>query len=256
MKPPILLIHGACSQPAHMEPWRAFFAAAGHQCLAPALPGHMPSDPDILARVTIEDYLAALGAVHATFGRPPVVIGHSLGGMLAQRLAASAECAGVILVASMPTGTVPATLAALPDLVELSPAILAGRPFRARPEALARLVLHDLAAAERDELIPDFVAESGRVYRQVLLGGARMPARSLHCPVLVVHGSADRLVPVATARGLARKYAAELTIIPGRGHWLIAGSLTATVLPVVVDWIRRLGQPGGEASGRPRPFFQ
>ena len=242
MRPPILHVHGACSQPAHMEPWRAFFAGAGYDCAAPALPGHVPSDPAILARATIRDYLAALREAQATLGRPPVVIGHSLGGMLAQHLARAAACAGVVLVSSMPAGSVPVTWPAFRDLIGLGPDVLRGRPFRPRAEALSRLALHDLSTAERDELLPDFVAESGRVYRQILLGGGRIPAGSLGCPVLVVHGEADRLVPLATARRLAQKYAGELTVIPAHGHWLVAGSLTTTVLPPVVDWIRRLGR--------------
>ena len=256
MKPPVLLVHGACSQPAHLEPWRAAFAAMGHECAVPALPGHAAGEFAALGRLKLRDYLAALAEVHGRFDRPPVVVGHSMGGLLAQRLAATVECAGVVLVASMPSGTVPATLGALPYLFELAPAILAGRPFRAPPAALAHLTLHDLSAAEQDELIPDFVAESGRVYRQILLGRARVSAGAIRCPVLVVHGGADRLVPVRVARRLARKHAAALTIIPGRGHWLIAGSLMAAVLPVVLDWIGRLGATAGSAATGLHPSVQ
>ena len=243
MKPPILLVHGACSRPAHLEPWRTAFIRAGHACLAPALPGHRPGDDGALARLTLRDCLATLREAHQRFDRPPVVIGHSLGGLLAQKLAATVECAGLVLVASMPTGTVPAALGALPWLAPLAPAVLAGRPFTVPADGLTQLALHDLAPAERDELLPDFVPESGRLYRQILFGRARVAAGAVRCPVLVVHGAADRLVPVRVARGLARKYGAELAIIPGHGHWLIAGSLAPVVLPVIAGWMARIAPP-------------
>jgi len=128
---------------------------------------------------------------------------------------------------------------ALPFLAPLAPAILAGRPFRVSREGLERLALHDLARAEKDELLPDFVAESGRLYREILFGRARLPAGAVRCPVLVVHGAADRLVPLRVARGLARRWRGELAIIPNHGHWLVAGSLAAIVLPVIGEWIDR-----------------
>ncbi|HMN87257.1 MAG TPA: alpha/beta fold hydrolase [Bauldia sp.] len=239
MKPPILLVHGACSQPAHLEPWRAAFAQAGFEVAAPALPGHLPGEEAALRRLGLRDGLAVLRETAGRFGRPPVVIGHSLGGLFAQQFAAAADCAGIVLVGSMPTGTVPLSFGALPFLAPLAPAILAGRPFRVSREGLERLALHDLARAEKDELLPDFVAESGRLYREILFGRARLPAGAVRCPVLVVHGAADRLVPLRVARGLARRWRGELAVIPNHGHWLVAGSLAAIVLPVIGEWIDR-----------------
>jgi pimeloyl-ACP methyl ester carboxylesterase len=236
-KPPILLIHGACSQPAHMEPWRAYFAAAGYRCVVPALPGHAPSDVTLLRRLGIEDYFAAVREVFAGFDRPPIVIGHSMGGLLAQMLGGSAECAALVLVGTIPTGRIPAPLRAIPFFLRVGPRVLAGLPFRASRAGLRRLTLHDLSVAEQDEILPDFVTESGLAYRQMLFGKARVHGRSVACPVLVVNGDADRLVPPSVAREVARKYKAKLILVPGHGHWLIAGSLVGEVATKVASWL-------------------
>ena len=46
-KPPVVLIHGACSQPAHFEAWREQFSKAGYRVVVPPLPGHAPVERDV-----------------------------------------------------------------------------------------------------------------------------------------------------------------------------------------------------------------
>lgn len=248
MKPPILILHGACSGPAHMEPWRAFFAAAGYACAAPALPGHGSDDAAKLARLGMKDYRAAVLAAHGGFDRPPVVIGHSTGGLMAQQLAASAECAAIVLVASLPPGRLPVTAAAIRHFLPLAPTVARGRSFRPGPAALEALALHDLSVAERQEVLPDFGPESGRVFRALAFGLVRVDVRGVRCPVFVLHGGADRLVPVSVGRRLAKRYRADLAIIPGHGHWLVAGSLLELAAVPVLNWIAGLDARAKQAA--------
>jgi pimeloyl-ACP methyl ester carboxylesterase len=205
-KPPIMLIHGACSQPLHMEPWRAFFTAAGYRCVVPALPGHVPSDVALLRRTGMADYFAALNNVAKDLEPPPILIGHSVGGLLAQMLAGSFPCTALVLVGSIPTGRIPAPAGALPYSVRVGPRVLLGRPFRPSRGGLRRLALNRLPPAEQEALLPTFVAESGLAYRQMLYGEVRVRARAVRCPVLVVNGAFDRLTPPSTGADIARKY--------------------------------------------------
>ena len=80
------------------------------------------------------------------------------------------------------------------------------------------------------------------------LGRAGLPAEAVRCPVLCVSGSRDRLIPKSAYRKLAPRYSADEIVIPGRGHWLLAGSLVPTVAKRVLAWIK--GLPDRE--GRPR----
>jgi pimeloyl-ACP methyl ester carboxylesterase len=240
--PPIVLIHGACSQPAHFDAWRDFFSDAGYRCIVPALPGHAPSSRAVLRRQGFGDYVDAMRAVVAGLGAPPIVIGHSMGGLIARVLAAEGRCAGVVLVAPLPAGRVPAPAGALPWYAAVAPFVLAGRPFRPWPGAVRRLALHTLPRAEQDAIAAGFVAESGRAYRDLVLGRAKVKRRGIRCPMLVLHGDIDRQIPLAVARGIAEKHGAPLTVIRGQGHWLIAPSLTALIAPSVVEWLRTRGR--------------
>jgi len=236
-KPPIVLIHGACSQPSHFDAWRAFFTSAGYPCFAPALPGHAPSHMTTLRRLGFADYLAAMRDAVTELGRPPIVIGHSMGGLIARMLAAEGRCAAIVLVAPLPGGRVPAPLAALPDYAVVAPFVLLGQPFRPWRGAVRRLALHSLPHKEQDEVFAGYVPESGRVYRDLLLGKARVRRRAVRCPLLVLHGDADRLIPLATARGIAARHGAPIIVIPGQGHWLIAPSLTGEIAGRVLHWL-------------------
>lgn len=251
MRAPILFIHGASGKPAHFESWIRYFRAGGHQCLAPALPGHAPDDPAALARLTLDDYVAAMGEAIAGLEAPPVVIGYSMGGVVAQMLAAGVECAGLVLLASPPAGFMRPQWPLVAEGWRYAWPVLRGRAFRPTPATLKALLLHDLSVAEQDEVVTEFGHESGRVMRSLALGRARVAARDLRCPVLVVNGSRDRIVGLSAAAGLARRYAAELVLVPGRGHWLLADSLFGTIVPLVRDWIGRLPEPAGLPSFRP-----
>ncbi len=248
MRAPILFIHGTAGRPAHFEPWVRYFHAAGHECLAPALPGHAPDDPAALSRLTLDDYVAAVGEVLSRLSGPPVIVGYSIGGLVGQMLAATAECVGLVLLASPPPGFFRPQLPLLAEAPPYALSILRGQAFRPTPATLKALLLHDLSVAEQEELAGDFGHESGRVIRAIALGRVRVPAADVRCPVLVVNGTRDRVIALSVAAALVRRYGAELVLVPGRGHWLLADSLFGTIIPQVRAWIGRLPERAGLPS--------
>ena len=239
MQPAILFIHGAFTRSARWRPWMSFFTAAGYRCVAPSLPAHDPPDRRALKRLTFADYLAAVAEIHDTFARPPVVIGHSMGGLIAQHLAARAECAALVLVSSSPPWMARGSRHALAHALPYTLPVLTGRPMRARPRAALKLVLHDLTPAEQAEMVSIFALESGKAYRTMVLGGAPIARGAVRCPVLCVSGGADRMLARSVGRRLAAFYDADHLVFPGHGHSLVADSLTGTVATSVLDWLDR-----------------
>ena len=109
-KPPILFLHGAFGGP---EVWTRFvapwFAGRGHAVAVPRLSAPFAATP-----ARLRDYVARAAAAADALESPPVVVGHSLGGLVAQHLAARRRVAGLVLVASPgPCGLGPVALAAL-----------------------------------------------------------------------------------------------------------------------------------------------
>jgi pimeloyl-ACP methyl ester carboxylesterase len=238
-QPPILLVHGAFSHAHHFDGWVGALARAGFDCHAPSLPDHWPSDASALASLTLSDYLASLHRTAAALSAPPVVIGHSMGGLLAQQLAATAPCTALICVASAPPWILVPQLPALPFLARQMPAILAGRPIRPDEGTLRRLALHDLPEPEQYELVPTFGAESGQAFRTMLLGSARIPGRQFQGPVLCLSGSEDRVISNRISKVIARYYSARHETFAKRGHWLIASSAHDEIVTTIVRWIEQ-----------------
>jgi pimeloyl-ACP methyl ester carboxylesterase len=237
-RPPIVLIHGAFSNGHHFARWKQYFGEAGFECHAPTLPGHSPTDQGMLASLTLDDYLAFLRAELSRLSVPPVIIGHSMGGLLAQQLASTGQCRALVLVASAPPFMLNAQLRAQPFLLPAMLAILAGRPVRPPQSTLRTLALHDLPEAEQHELLPTFGAESGRAYRAMVLGLARLPDKPFSGPVLCLSGSADRIISKRASAAIARLYGAQHKVF-NRGHWLIARSAEIEVAGIVLEWLEK-----------------
>jgi pimeloyl-ACP methyl ester carboxylesterase len=235
-RPEIVLIHGAFSHAEHFRGWVEYLGARGYCVVAPTL--RTPSTG--LERQGFADYLEAarhIIAIRDRAGQPPVVIGHSLGGLIAQKLAEAGACRGAVLVASAPPGMLTAQPRSLPYLAPLFPRILAGRPLPADESVLRALVLHCVPEIERAALVASFVPESGLVYRQMVFGQIKVAPERVHCPVLCIGGMEDRIVSRRLVRGTARHLGAKLREYPGRGHWLIAEPGWKDLANDVLDWI-------------------
>lgn len=238
-RPPILLIHGALCRGGHFAGWARALTKAGFECHTPSLPGHEPSDPVALTRLTFGDYLAALQRLASALPAPPVIIGHSMGGLLAQHLAAAMPCAALVCVASVAPWPLIPPMRSLPLLAPILPAILAGRPFHLDEAAVRTLALGGLGEEEQRQLLPTFGAESGRAFRTLIFGLAPISGRRFQGPVLCLSGFEDRLVSNRISHGLASYYSAQHEIFPKRGHWLIASSAEDEVLGKVLGWLEQ-----------------
>src|SRR5204862_1610941 len=89
---PIVLIHGMWMTPLSWEHWADRYRRAGHHVLAPAWPGlegepeEIRRDPSPLRGLSIPDVIDHYEKIIRELGRPPIIIGHSFGGLYAQLL--------------------------------------------------------------------------------------------------------------------------------------------------------------------------
>lgn len=239
--PPVLLVHSTFSHGGLMAPWMHRLEAAGFECHAPSLPGRLPTDHAVLRRLEFHDDLQSLLEHRARLDAPPIVIGHSMGGLLAQHLAARTPCAALVLLASVPPGVLWAQPRVVPHLARLLPRILTGRPVLPSEATLRAVVFNDLSEDDQHAISRQLVPDSGRAFRSLLLGAVRLPRNAVACPVLSVSGGVDRNVSARISRAIARRYGAEHHIHPERGHWMVAESVADELVPPVIEWLHRTG---------------
>ncbi|MET0898121.1 MAG: alpha/beta fold hydrolase [Mycobacterium sp.] len=239
--PPILLLHSFFGRPSSFGPWIDYFTAAGYTCHAPALPGRDPTDDAVLTRTGIDECFEVALSAYDALGEPAIVIGHSLGGLLGQKVAAARDCSALVLLASIPPGMLVPQAKVLHHLVPILPAVLRGRPFFPSESTIRSVPLSTLPKAEQDALLPRLVRDSGRVFRDMSLGVAatKVNAAEVRCPVLCVSAGQDRNVAAWISRRIAARYQAQHQIHPMLPHWIVAESAVETVAPPVLSWLRR-----------------
>lgn len=234
-------MHSVFGTPDLMSRWVSELEAAGYRVHVPAMPGREPTDDEVLARTGIDQAFDVALAAYDAIGEPAVVIGHSMGGLLAQRIAAARTPRAVVTLASIPPGVLWFQLKPLPHLFRVLPKVLAGQPFLPSAKTMREVPLSTLSAAEQDALVPRLVRDSGRMFREMSLGSAstRVDAAEVTCPMLCVSGGSDRNVAPWISRRVAARYGAEHQVHPNAPHWIVADSLIGEVLPPILEWLER-----------------
>jgi pimeloyl-ACP methyl ester carboxylesterase len=261
-KPVVVMIHGAFCGPWSLDGFRRQFEQAGYAVRVPALRFHDASPPpEALATTGLADFCADLEEELAALKAPPVLLGYSMGGLLAQLLAARKKVRALVLVApSAPWGVPPSTLFE----IGAAQALLLNTGFWNRilePNRDAALAtsFNLLPREARDQVFSRMVPESGRATFEILHWGMDMNRASevdcakVACPLLFLSGAEDRINPpgtVARAAALYKGRACHETF-PGMGHWLIGEPGWEKVARRALEWLDGLEAPGTAASESP-----
>jgi alpha-beta hydrolase superfamily lysophospholipase len=259
---PVVFIHGLWLHATSWNPWIDHFRAAGYAPVAPGWP-HEPATvelarehPDAVAGIGIDDATEHFASIIAGLERPPVIVGHSFGGLITEKLLGQGiGRAGVAIDPAQIKGVLPLPLAQL----------RAGLPALGNPANLHRAVslsekefrfgfgnaLTDEESADlhRRWTIPSparplFQAAAANF---VLHSQAEVDTRRAdRGPLLLMSGTADHTVPDVVTRSTFKQYrdstaVTELKQFEGRGHSLTIDSGWRDVADAVLGWLREQG---------------
>jgi pimeloyl-ACP methyl ester carboxylesterase len=246
------MIHGAFCGGWAFDGWRSMFEAQGYDVRTPTLRHHDCGDhpPAALGKTSMLDYAHDLERELDTIGDAPVLVGHSLGGLLAQMLAARRPARALILLApSAPWGMTPSTPF---EIISAQSLYLAGgfwsTPLKPQRWIAAANALDLLPEAEREAVFARFVPESGLATFETMhwpfdmKRATQVDARAVTCPILCLAGRRDRVNPPATVRRLARRYGgrARYEELPDHSHWLIGEPGWRKIADGTLMWLDRV----------------
>ncbi len=169
----------------------------------------------------------------ASLPAQPVIVGHSLGGLVVQRAIARYPARAAVMVAPIPARPGVGTLVSIArrnpgDAVK----ILLGGSLPMREEYL----FNRLEPDEASRYSGLCGGESPLAQFQVLLHRPAGPPKG-GAPVLVLGSPDDPLIPIADVRDTARRYSAELIEFPGIGHDLMLDGGWEEPAEAMLGWI-------------------
>jgi pimeloyl-ACP methyl ester carboxylesterase len=256
-----MFVHGLWLLSSSWQRWRDLFEASGYTTIAPGWPDDPASvaeareHPEVFAHKMVQDvtdhYLNAISELT----KKPAVIGHSFGGLIAQKIAGEGASAATVAIDNAPfKGVLPLPISSLK-----SAAPVLGNPTN-HGKAIALTFdqfkygwANNLDDAEAKELYETYhVAASGAPLFQAavanfnLFGGETRVdhANPERGPLLIVAGEADNTVPLAITEASYKIQAknpgvTEIARIAGRGHSLVIDHGWQEVAETALAFVKR-----------------
>ncbi len=251
--PPVVLIHGMWSTPEALNDLRQKFEGQGYRVYVPRLPYHFSlnamhsKNKDGLRRSGVEDYVDSISQLMLSLNSPPIVVGHSLGGLLAQLIAAKHECKKLILLSSAaPAGINSWSCSVIRTFGHnLFKFPLWKSLINLNYKNIAYGIANSQTEVIKDEIAKEATLESGRVSWQISMWflyrnpKTQVEFNNVRCPVLVVGGSHDKITPIAVQKKIANKYHRKATFVEVEGacHWTVGGSYFPKISDSMFSWI-------------------
>ena len=238
-RPPVLFVHGYFADATVFSEWLPFFAARGVPAYAVHLRGRADSRTGThLGRASIQDFVEDAARVARDLDKP-AVIGHSMGGLIAQRLAERGEVRAAVLVTPAPPRGITVLSAKLArKQLKYLPSILRSRVVNPAREDLRELVLNRVPPGLQDIVLDAFVPDSGRAGRDMSIVGVPVDVDRVKCPILVIAASDDQFIPKGIIERIAKRYDAPLQVFNGRGHMIVIEPGWEEVADAADRWIR------------------
>jgi pimeloyl-ACP methyl ester carboxylesterase len=246
------LIHGGWSRGEQLAPARAAFEERGYTAHTPTLRQHeLPSHEGAMkiASLSLRDYTDDLVAFVNSLDGPTLLIGHSMGGLVAQLVAARTRQAGLVAACPAPAAGI---LGATPTGFRmLLPQLLRPRPWSkpVRPptfEQFRRWIANTQTEDIAREIYDGLVCESGRYLWELLLAVPRLSTAAVvdfaavTTPVLVMGAECDRMVPAGVVRQTAARYQHGTSVeIPRSDHMVFSGAALPVTMGHIDDWMAR-----------------
>ena len=246
-KPPLLFVHGGYCDSWCWEPYfLPFFASRGYAAHAVSLRGHGGSSGrETLFAAGLDDYAGDVEHVASTLPAPPVLIGHSMGAAVVERMLGAHPVRAAALIAPVPpTGLLPmATRLAFqrPDYLlqmsRLDPARLDGRALATlRPFYFS----DDVDADILQEAARHFGNESPRALIDLSLRLHWLLPERAGIPVLVLGASGDRICTPREVLATGRHHRVQAEILPGLAHMMMLDRDWRTPAGRLLRWLAAL----------------
>lgn len=242
--PRILFIHGSSGGSWYWHGFMDYFAEHGYQCYAVNLRGHgaNPVLPD-LGKVSLRDYVDDVQGVVDALG-PVILVGHSMGGAIAQVVAQHAPLHAAVFAASAPVAGVkfrnpPMNLRMALHSLRVIPAMVRKKAIKPSYRVAAASLFNCFEPAQQKELWQQLQPESATVAVEILKGSIEADLSHVRFPMLTAVGTEDRTTTPEMVREIARHHGTAFEEFPGHGHMFMIEPGWQQCADRLLAWLRQ-----------------
>jgi len=229
------------------------FENQGYEVHTPRLPYHFDkAQMDHAAKVGLSKsgiltYVAAVLALVKSLDKPPILLGHSMGGLIAQLVAARTPCAALILLSSAPPAGVHAwawsvvrtfghNLFKFPMWKKLTDLRIENIRYGIANTQSAKVKREIFESATYESGLASFQLGMWFLYKQP---PTKVDVAAIKCPILMLGGSEDKITPIALQRKIAATFdgRAPLIELPGICHWTVGGRAVPAIEQHIANWL-------------------
>lgn len=265
MKKKLLFIHGMFLTGKSWEHWVPYFEQRGYDCVAPSWPRHENDPAHLRAHVDPGLGELALETVTSHFAKraggldAPILVGHSLGGLIAQKLVERQLAAAAVCISSVaPNAMVSLDWGFFRNSLKITNPLKGSQPFPLTPEGFQQNFANTLSSTQSLHHYERYaVPESRNVLRDAMGQAGHLDLAAPHVPLLFIGGDRDQIIPDKLNRRNAEAYTdrdsvAAFKEFPGRGHFICGEPGWEEVAGYVADWLQQhgLGPHQGAAGAR------
>jgi pimeloyl-ACP methyl ester carboxylesterase len=251
----VLFVHGMFMTPLCWADWEKLFQARGFTTIAPAWPEHdAPIDEQRrahpskkLGKLTLADVLDLYRAEIRRLPEPPILIGHSMGGLIVQLLLQEGlGAAGVAVDSAPPKGLISLRYSFFKsNWPVISPSARIDEPIHMGLDAFSYAFANTRPRAEQEAAYQRLIVpESRRIGKGPTTDAARIEFERARAPLLLIAGSGDHIIPASLNRSNYGRYEKAPAItdfreFPGRDHLLIAEPGWQELADYILGWLEK-----------------
>ncbi|MDQ1604331.1 MAG: hypothetical protein QOE01_2176 [Actinomycetota bacterium] len=262
LRTPVVFIHGLWLHSSSWAPWVDLFNASGYDAMAPGWPGDgdtvgdTRANPDAVADVGVDEVTDHYAKVMASLPAKPIVIGHSFGGLIVEKLLGEGHAAaGVAIDAAPIKGVLPLPISAL----RVAFAVLRNpgnidAAISLTPEQFHYGFGNAITEAESAELYGKWTIPSpARPLFQAATANINPHAETRVAtdneergPLLLTMGGMDHTVPEAITKSTYKQYrkseaVTDIKEFADRGHSLTIDHGWREVADSILGWLEEKG---------------
>jgi pimeloyl-ACP methyl ester carboxylesterase len=248
----IVFIHGLFMNPKSWENWIGYFEAKGYKCYAPAYPYHDGKPNDLrndisneLTKLSISDVVKSYEEFIDTLPQKPILIGHSVGGFITQKLIElNKGVLGICIDSAPPNGIFTFKWSFWRANLPVINPFKGNSPFKPSVNWFHDAFCNTMTIAETIAIYNEYVVPESRNIPRSMLNDpyGKINFNLPHHPLLFISGEKDNIIPTSLNVSNLKAYndrnsVRDFKTFPNRTHYICGQKGWEEVAEFVQDWI-------------------